>query len=57
MARRQIRQTGEGGAGLATAGLVVSYLFGILTLLGCAAWIALVTYAASHPGVIPTPTY
>jgi Domain of unknown function (DUF4190) len=57
MARRQIRQTGEGGAGLATAGLVLSYLFGVLTLLGCVAWIALVVYAAGHPGVLPTPTY
>ncbi len=57
MARRQIRQTGENGAGLATAGLVISYLFGVLTLLGCAAWIALVVYAAGHPGVLSTPTY
>ena len=26
IAKRQIRQTGEGGSGLATAGLVISYL-------------------------------
>jgi len=57
LARRQIRQTGEGGAGLASAGLILSYVFGVLTLLGCAAWIALVGYATSHPGVIPTRTY
>jgi uncharacterized protein DUF4190 len=56
MARRQIRQTGEGGSGLATTGLVLGYLFGVLTLIGCAAWIALITYASSHPGVLPTPT-
>jgi hypothetical protein len=31
MARRQIRETGEGGAGLATAGLIVGY---IVTVLG-----------------------
>ena len=57
LARRQIRQTGEGGAGLASAGLILSYVFGELTLLGCAAWIALVGYATSHHGVIPTRTY
>jgi len=57
LARRQIRQTGEGGAGLASAGLILSYVFGVLTLLGCAAWIELIGYATSHPGVIPTRTY
>jgi hypothetical protein len=57
MARRQIRRTGEGGAGLATAGLVLSYIFGVLTLLACAAWVALIVYAAGHPGVVTTPTY
>jgi hypothetical protein len=57
MARRQIRQTGEAGASLATAGLVISYIFGALTLLVCAGWIALVIYATGHPGVLPTPTY
>jgi hypothetical protein len=56
LARKQIRQTGEGGAGLAKAGLILSYVFGVLTLLGCAAWVALVIYAAGHPGVLPTPT-
>jgi hypothetical protein len=50
MARRQIRRTGEGGAGLATAGLVLGYIFGVLTLLGCAAWLALVSYTASTQG-------
>lgn len=56
LARRQIRRTGEAGAGLATAGLVISYLFGAVTLLACAGWIALVVYATSHPGVFPSPT-
>jgi hypothetical protein len=56
MGRRQIRRTGESGSGMATAGLVISYLFGVLTLIGCAAWIALVTYAANHPDVFTTPT-
>jgi hypothetical protein len=32
MARRQIRQTGEGGMGLATAGLVIGYIH--LALIG-----------------------
>jgi uncharacterized protein DUF4190 len=56
MARGQIRRTGEGGAGLATAGLVIGYIFGVLTLIGCGLWIIAVAFVASHPGVIPTPT-
>ncbi|WP_435821021.1 DUF4190 domain-containing protein [Micromonospora musae] len=34
VAKRQIRQTGEQGEGLATAGLVLSYIFTILFVLG-----------------------
>jgi short subunit fatty acids transporter len=56
LGRRQIRQTGEGGGGLATAGLVISYIFGVLTVIGCGLWIAAVFFVANHPGVIPTPT-
>ncbi|SCL17535.1 protein of unknown function [Micromonospora rhizosphaerae] len=33
IAKRQIRQTGEQGGGLATAGLVLSYIFTILGIL------------------------
>ncbi len=33
MARRQIRQTGEQGAGMATAGLVLGYIGAALTVI------------------------
>ena len=46
----------EGGAGLASAGLILGYIFGVLSLLGCAAWVALIGFAASHPNVFITPT-
>jgi hypothetical protein len=35
LAKRQIRQTGEEGDGLATAGLVLGYVFTFLWLLAC----------------------
>lgn len=35
IAKRQIKQTGEQGEGLATAGLVLSYIFTGLTLIAC----------------------
>ncbi|MFI6261714.1 DUF4190 domain-containing protein [Micromonospora sp. NPDC051006] len=34
IAKKQIRRTGEQGGGLATAGLVLSYIFTILGVLG-----------------------
>jgi Domain of unknown function (DUF4190) len=33
IARKQIRRTGEGGSGLATAGLVLGYIFTVLWIL------------------------
>jgi hypothetical protein len=36
MAKRQIARTGEQGSGLATAGLVLSYIIGGLVVFGCA---------------------
>jgi hypothetical protein len=56
IARGQIRRTGEGGSGLATAGLILGYVFGVLTLIGCGLWIVAVAFVASHPGIVPTPT-
>jgi hypothetical protein len=50
LARRQIRQTGEQGSGLATAGLVLSYIFTGLYLIGCCAWVALVVWAGADSG-------
>jgi hypothetical protein len=37
VSRRQIRRTGEQGSGLATAGLILSYLFTGLAIVGCCA--------------------
>src|SRR2546430_12148178 len=42
LATRQIRTSGEQGAGLAKAGLILSYVFGALGIVACAAWIILV---------------
>jgi hypothetical protein len=42
VAKKQIAQTGEGGDGLATAGLWLGYIFTGLYVLGCAAWVIFV---------------
>jgi Domain of unknown function (DUF4190) len=42
MAKKQIRERGEGGAGLAKAGLILGYIFAALTLLYAIAVIALI---------------
>ncbi|WP_428833228.1 DUF4190 domain-containing protein [Micromonospora coerulea] len=46
IARKQIRRTGEQGSGLATAGLVLSYVFTILGIL----WIVFVFVVAANSG-------
>lgn len=46
IAKKQIRQTGEQGNGLATAGLVLSYIFTILGIL----WIVFVFILAANSG-------
>jgi hypothetical protein len=53
IARRQIRQTGEQGEGLATAGLWVGYILSIGGILLVAAWLAVVIFAI---GSIDTTT-
>jgi hypothetical protein len=50
VAKKQIRQTGEGGDGLATAGLWLGYIFTGLYVLGCAAWVIVVVIAAANSG-------
>jgi hypothetical protein len=42
IAKKQIAERGEEGSGLATAGLILSYVFGGLTVLACCGLIALV---------------
>jgi hypothetical protein len=48
IARNQIRATNEEGRGLASAGLILGYIFGAFNVIGCAAWIGLVVMTASH---------
>jgi hypothetical protein len=48
VARRQIQQTGEQGSGLATAGLILSYIFtGLAVLACCGAIVAVIAAAAA----------
>ncbi|RKN48455.1 DUF4190 domain-containing protein [Micromonospora endolithica] len=46
LAKKQIRQTGEQGEGLAKAGLILGYIFTILGVL----WIAFVFIVAANSG-------
>lgn len=59
VARRQIRERGEGGDGLALAGIITGWIIFGLYLLGWGAYIIfivfLVTAASTTPGFDPTP--
>lgn len=56
MAIRQIRRTGEDGAGMARAGLILGYIGVALSVAGTIAFVALVVWAANHvPNVQVTP--
>jgi len=48
IASKQIRQTGEEGAGLAKAGMIISYVFTGLYLLFCCGWLGFVIWASSQ---------
>jgi len=50
MARRQIRQTGEDGDGLAVAGLVLGWIGIVLSVLFVGGIVALVAVSAAHGG-------
>jgi hypothetical protein len=50
MARRQIRQTGEDGQGMATAGLVLGWIGIALTVLFIAGAVAVVAVTSTHTG-------
>jgi hypothetical protein len=50
IAKSQIRRTGEGGSGLATAGLVLGYIFTILFVL----WIIFIFVLAANSGTTTT---
>jgi Domain of unknown function (DUF4190)/DUF1707 SHOCT-like domain len=58
MALRQIRRTGEDGAGMAKAGLILGYLGVALSVVGTIAFIALVIWAAHKAQHVPAfPTF
>ena len=48
IAKRQLRTSGEGGGGLATAGLILSYIFTALWVLFCAGIIILSATTTNH---------
>jgi hypothetical protein len=60
VARRQIKTTGEGGYGLATAGMVIGYvhlvLLALLLVAGIILLILLFVWGASFINNLPTPT-
>lgn len=48
VARRQIRERGEGGDGMALAGVVVGWILTGLFIVGCGAWVVFVIWAANQ---------
>ena len=54
MARRQIRETGEGGDGMALAGLILGYVGGALLIMGVVLFVLLFAVAARHVDVSTT---
>jgi hypothetical protein len=60
IARQQIKRTGESGASLALAGLVVGYvaigLFFVFVTLYILFFVFVFAFAATHPSASPSPT-
>jgi hypothetical protein len=54
VAKKQIRQTGEGGEGLATAGLWMGYIFTSLYVLLCAFYVIVVIFAIGSSNAATT---
>jgi hypothetical protein len=54
IAKKQIRQTGEQGEGLATAGLWLGYIFTGLYVAFCALWIVLAAAGVMSSGASGT---
>jgi hypothetical protein len=48
IAKRQLKTSGENGDGIATAGLVISYIFTGLTLVACCGFGALAIFASQN---------
>jgi Domain of unknown function (DUF4190) len=50
LAKRQIRETGEQGEGLATAGLWVGYIVSVLGILAIVFYVVVIVWAVNHSG-------
>jgi hypothetical protein len=57
MAKKQIRETGEDGDGLATAGLVLGYIFTGIYVVGCCIWLVFVIGMFGLAGAASTSGY
>ena len=55
IARSQIKRTGEGGRGLATAGLIIGYIFTIIPLLAAVVAVVILVFVSTddHPSQVP----
>ncbi|MBE1486842.1 DUF4190 domain-containing protein [Plantactinospora soyae] len=49
VSRKQIRERGEGGAGLATAGIIVGWIAAAIAVLATIAIVGLIVWAAQQP--------
>jgi hypothetical protein len=56
IARGQIRRSGEGGGGMATAGLVLGYIHVVAIVLIVIFWVVLLGGLTAFIGHLPTPT-
>jgi hypothetical protein len=50
LAKRRIRETGEQGEGLATAGLWVGYIVSVLGILAIVFYVVVIVWAVNHSG-------
>jgi hypothetical protein len=48
IAKKQIRERGEGGEGLAQAGIIIGWILTGLGIVGCGLWVVLVVWAANN---------
>jgi hypothetical protein len=55
VARRQIRQRGEGGAGMALAGIIVGWIVTGLYLIYIAFIVVVAIFAINNPDAFPPP--
>jgi hypothetical protein len=56
VARRQIRERGESGAGMALAGVIVGWIATAIAVIATIAIIIFVIFVVNNPGTFATPT-